>query len=90
MGASKDCPIDDHEFEPCGCSDPGCPYCSICKEQQCFHVRAGHSATVVQLHPLKCSKAHWGISDCEECGLTWDEQPDFPGVIPERYKIISG
>jgi hypothetical protein len=37
MGASKEYPITDHEFVPCGCGDPDCRYCAECKEQECFH-----------------------------------------------------
>jgi hypothetical protein len=37
MGASKEFPITDHEFIPCGCSDPDCKYCAECLEQESFH-----------------------------------------------------
>lgn len=38
MGASKEFPITDHEYIPCGCGDPDCPYCAECHEQKCFHI----------------------------------------------------
>ena len=37
MGGSKEFLITDHEYEPCGCGDPDCPYCAVCHEQECFH-----------------------------------------------------
>lgn len=42
----------------------------------------GHAPSV---HPSNCTRTHWGIADCEECGLKWSEQGDFPVVVPERY-----
>lgn len=37
MGASKEFPITDHPYVPCGCGDPTCRYCAECEEQECFH-----------------------------------------------------
>ena len=38
MGGSKEYPISDHAFAPCGCGDGECHYCAICKAQKCFHM----------------------------------------------------
>ena len=43
MGASKDFPITDHDYVPCGCGDPDCRYCAECKEQEHFHQPAAPS-----------------------------------------------
>jgi hypothetical protein len=38
------------------------------------------------VHPSNCTRTHWGIADCPDCGLRWYEQADFPVVVPERYR----
>ena len=40
------------------------------------------------IHPLDCSRSHWGICDCDECGVKWHEQGDLPVVVPDRYEDI--
>jgi len=41
------------------------------------------------IHPSVCAKSHFGIADCANCGLTAEEQMDFPVVIPERYMTMT-
>lgn len=39
--------------------------------------------------PWNCPERHYGIVDCKSCGLTYGEQPDFPVIVPERFKAID-
>lgn len=47
------------------------------------------SAAPNTITPWNCPKVHWGIVDCPACGLTADEQPDFPAEVPERFKHLE-
>jgi hypothetical protein len=61
MGASKEFPITDHDYVPCGCGDPDCPYCGECREQECFHQveslpQSIRDSREIEAHNARCEK----------------------------------
>jgi hypothetical protein len=90
MGASKEFSITDHEFVPCGCGDPECPYCSICKEQHCFHQPVIHGIRDVLIDEIFTWREEFGQKAKEAFGgHSVDVSPRTYGDIKRRCDALE-